>query len=138
MTLRIIGILGLIIIVLWGWTQTRDISYNAAVDHVVFGEQYFSSKGEETLVYAVVFGISFLGILLSLLLFGIGSIVLFQKESCEEIKKLNAICRTLNSKFDRKPGLPEPDPKPEIPKKIKGPGLVDRLLKNLENRRPPP
>jgi hypothetical protein len=55
-------------------------------------------------------------------------------EIVDELKKLNAICRTLNSKFDRKPGLPEPEVKPEIKKNVKGPGLVDRLLKNIETR----
>jgi len=83
---------------------------------------------EELLFFALAF---LLAVLITRWLFRVNEIV-------EELKKLNAICRTLNSKFSQKPGLPEPDPKPEIPKKPKGPGIVDRLLKNLENRRPPP
>lgn len=69
----------------------------------------------------------FLAVLITRWLFRVNEIV-------DELKKLNATCRTLNSKFDRKPGLPEPGQ--EIEKKIKGPGLVDRWLKNLEKHSP--
>ena len=72
--LQILGILGIFASLLFGFGYSASLGYQSATNHA-FGDRFSFSEAEVFLIDTVIFGITFLGILLSFVLVGIGTAI---------------------------------------------------------------
>lgn len=78
--LQMTGCLGIIASLLFNFGYWKSLSYEAACNHVWRGNTSYS-EAEVFLIETVIFGITFVGILLSIILIALGSLVKkFQKK----------------------------------------------------------